>query len=211
MLSINQVYKSFNRYNVLRGISFTQKQGEIIALMGNNGSGKTTLLRIIARIMKSDSGTISFQENDLLSNNSLHRKDILYIGHDPGMYSYLTAKENLHFSIMLRREAVSNIMIEESLERYELSHFMNEPIAVFSKGMLQKLKLAHAELISWKLLLFDEPFTGLDQSGIDLVDRLINKWKNKNKSVIMVLHNEKRAEEYAHTKLLINSGRIDLG
>lgn len=210
MLSVNQVYKSFNRYNVLKGISFNQKQGEIIALMGNNGSGKTTLLRIIARIMKSDSGAISFQENDLLSNNSLYRKDILYLGHDPGMYSYLTAKENLHFSLTLRREVVSKIMIEESLDRYELSHFANEPIAVFSKGMLQKLKLVHADLVSWKLLLFDEPFTGLDQSGIDLVDRLINKWKNNNKSVIMVLHNKKRAEEYAHTRLIINSGRIDL-
>ena len=76
--------------------------------------------------------------------------------------------------------------------------------------MLQKLKLVHADLVSWKLLLFDEPFTGLDQSGIDLVDRLINKWKNNNKSVIMVLHNKKRAEEYAHTTLIINSGRIDL-
>jgi len=210
MLSVNQVYKSFNRYNVLKGISFNQKQGEIIALMGNNGSGKTTLLRIIARIMKSDSGAISFQENDLLSNNSLYRKDILYLGHDPGMYSYLTAKENLHFSLTLRREVVSKIMIEESLDRYELSHFANEPIAAFSKGMLQKLKLVHADLVSWKLLLFDEPFTGLDQSGIDLVDRLINKWKNNNKSVIMVLHNKKRAEEYAHTTLIINSGRIDL-
>ena len=94
MLSVDRIYKTFNRFNILNGISFSQQEGEIISLMGKNGSGKTTLLRIIARIMKPDSGSILFQGNELLSNNSQFRKNLLYLGHDPGMYSYLSAKEN---------------------------------------------------------------------------------------------------------------------
>ena len=125
MLSVDRIYKTFNRFNILNGISFSQQEGEILALMGKNGSGKTTLLRIIARIM-------------------------------------------------------------------------------------QRLKLAYAELSSWDLLLFDEPFTGLDKNGIDLVDQLIKKWRDQNKSVIMVLHNEHRAKQIADKKLLIDSGKIIL-
>ena len=67
MLSIKNICKSFNRLNVLDDISFTQKKGEIIALMGKNGTGKSTLLRIIARIMKADSGTVAFKEKNLIA------------------------------------------------------------------------------------------------------------------------------------------------
>ena len=102
MLSVDRIYKTFNRFNILNGISFSQQEGEILALMGKNGSGKTTLLRIIARIMKPDSGSILFQGNELLSNNSLFRKNLLYLGHEPGMYSYLSAKENLRFALSFR-------------------------------------------------------------------------------------------------------------
>ena len=86
MLSIKNICKSFNRLSVLDGISFTQNKGEIIALIGKNGSGKSTLLRIIARIMKADSGTVAFKEKNLIAANCIHRQDIFYIGHDPGLY-----------------------------------------------------------------------------------------------------------------------------
>jgi len=76
--------------------------------------------------------------------------------------------------------------------------------------MLQRLKLAYVELSSWDLLLFDEPFTGLDKNGIDLAGQLIKKWRDKNKTVIMVLHNEHRAKQIADKKLLIDSGKIIL-
>ena len=210
MLSVDHIYKTFNRFNILNGISFSQQEGEILALMGKNGSGKTTLLRIIARIMKPDSGSILFQGNELLSNNSLFRKNLLYIGHEPGMYSYLSAKENLRFALSFRYKSQPIAKIHKVLDRFELSRFSREPISVFSKGMLQRLKLAYVELSSWDLLLFDEPFTGLDKNGIDLVGQLIKKWRDQNKTVIMVLHNEHRAKQIADKKLLIDSGKIIL-
>ncbi len=210
MLSVDHIYKTFNRFNILNGISFSQQEGEILALMGKNGSGKTTLLRIIARIMKPDSGSILFQGNELLSNNCLFRKNLLYLGHDPGMYSYLSAKENLRFALSIRYKSQPITKIQKVLDHFELSRFSSEPISVFSKGMLQRLKLAYAELGSWDLLLFDEPFTGLDKNGIDLVGQLIKKWRDQNKTVIMVLHNEHRAKQIADKKLLIDSGKIIL-
>ena len=146
----------------------------------------------------------------MLSNNSLFRKNLLYLGHDPGMYSYLSAKENLRFALSFRYNSQPITKIQKVLDHFELSRFSSEPISVFSKGMLQRLKLAYVELSSWDLLLFDEPFTGLDKNGIDLVDQLIKKWRDQNKSVIMVLHNEYRAKQIADKKLLIDSGKIIL-
>ena len=102
MLSVNNIYKSFNRLNILNYVSFSQKKGETIGLMGKNGSGKSTLLRIISRIMKADSGSIVFNDHDLLSSNNAHRKNMFYIGHDPGMYSFFSPFENFTFSCKLK-------------------------------------------------------------------------------------------------------------
>ena len=126
------------------------------------------------------------------------------------MYSYLSAKENLRFALSFRYKSQPITKIQKVLDHFELSRFSSEPISVFSKGMLQRLKLAYVELSSWDLLLFDEPFTGLDKNGIDLVGQLIKKWRDNNKTVIMVLHNEHRAKQIADKKLLIDSGKIIL-
>lgn len=207
MLSVNNIQKSFNRINILNNVTFTQKKGESIALMGKNGSGKSTLLRIISRIMKADSGTVTFNDNNLLSANSKHRKNMFYIGHEPSMYSFFSPFENLKF-LLKTRDLISNVRyVNEKLDYYGLIEFIDKPISVFSKGMLQKLKLAQADLINPDLLLFDEPYTGLDDDGVLLVDKLIEKIKKQNKSLIMVLHNKHKAKKYSDSILSLDSGK----
>ena len=208
MLSVNNIYKSFNRLNILNDVSFSQNKGEAIVLMGKNGSGKSTLLRIISRIMKADSGSIVFNDHDLLSSNNSHRKNMFYIGHEPGMYSFFSPFENLKF-LLKTRELSSKIKnINEKLEYYGLIEFSSTPISVFSKGMLQKLKLAQIDLINPDLLLFDEPYTSLDGDGILLVDRLIESIKKQNKSLILVLHDEIKAKKYADYILTLELGKV---
>ena len=208
MLSVNNIYKSFNRLNILNDVSFSQKKGETIGLMGKNGSGKSTLLRIISRIMKADSGSIVFNNHDLLSSNSLHRKNMFYIGHDPGMYSFFSPFENLKFLLKIRELSSKIKNINEKLDYYGLIEFSNTPISVFSKGMLQKLKLAQIDLINPDLLLFDEPYTSLDGDGIVLVDKLIERIKKQNKSLILVLHDEFKAKKYADFILTLELGKV---
>ena len=117
MLSVKNICKSFSRKNVLDGISFTQIKGETIALMGKNGSGKSTLLRIIARIMKADSGTVAFKKKNLISANSKHRQSMFYIGHDPGLYSFFSPRENLRFLLSVRSLMPKEESIEEKFDR----------------------------------------------------------------------------------------------
>ena len=208
MLFVNKICKSFNRIRVIESLSFSQSNNEFIALMGNNGSGKTTTLRILARAMRPDSGSIVFQDKDLLSHNSINRSSILYLGHEPGMYSHFTSRENLSFALSLRGLKIAQKKIDTSLDSFDLLASANKPISIFSKGMLQRLKLVFADLAPWDLLLFDEPFSGLDSNGIEIIERQLDNWKKNNKSIIMVLHDEFIAQKYADRKLIISSGKI---
>ena len=208
MLFVNKICKSFNRVRVIESLSFNQSNNEFIALMGNNGSGKTTTLRILARAMRPDSGSIVFQDKDLLSHKSINRSSILYLGHEPGMYSHFTSRENLSFALSLRGLKIAQKKIDTSLDSFDLLASADKPISIFSKGMLQRLKLVFADLAPWDLLLFDEPFSGLDSNGIEIIKRQLNNWKKNNKSIIMVLHDESIAQKYADRKLIISSGKI---
>ena len=208
MLFVNKICKSFNRIRVIESLSFSQSNNEFIALMGNNGSGKTTTLRILARAMRPDSGSIVFQDKDLLSHKSINRSSILYLGHEPGMYSHFTSRENLSFALSLRGLKIAQKKIDTSLDSFDLLASADKPISIFSKGMLQRLKLVFADLAPWDLLLFDEPFSGLDSNGIEIIKRQLNNWKKNNKSIIMVLHDESIAQKYADRKLIISSGKI---
>ena len=208
MLFVNKICKSFNRIRVIESLSFSQSNNEFIALMGNNGSGKTTTLRILARAMRPESGSIVFQDKDLLSHKSINRSSILYLGHEPGMYSHFTARENLSFALSLRGLKIAQKKIDTSLDSFDLLASADKPISIFSKGMLQRLKLVFADLAPWDLLLFDEPFSGLDSNGIEIIERQLDNWKKNNKSIIMVLHDESIAQKYADRKLIISSGKI---
>ena len=208
MLSVSNISKSFDHRTVLNNITFHVEVGETVILMGKNGAGKSTLLRIIARIMACDKGEILFQNNDLLNGSPLVRQKLLYVGHASAMYTILSAIENLQLALTLRGTPVEISRIQDQLNYYGLTNQSNYPISIYSQGMLQRLKLAYASLASWKLLLIDEPFSGLDTEGIALVNKSLHRWKKLGKSMMIVLHNQSRAEELGDRILRIKKGLI---
>ena len=208
MLFVKNISKSFNRKKVLIDISFSQKEGESIVFMGKNGTGKSTLFRIIARLMSYDSGSIIFKENDLNKAKTLDRNKLFYLGHAPGMYHALSAIENLNFALNLRNIYIDQRKIVNALDDYGLSKEINEPIGVFSAGMLQRLKIVCARLIKWDMILIDEPFSSLDNDGVNMVQKEILSWKEKNKTIAMVLHHKNHAEKFCDRILNIESGII---
>ena len=206
MLSVSNIKKSFNHRSVLKNVSFSVKEGETVVIMGKNGAGKSTLLRIMARIMTCDGGEILFQNGDVLRGFPSTRKKILYLGHATAMYTALSAVENLKLAMELRGITVNKSKIKNQLNQFGLMNQCDDPISIYSQGMLQRLKLTYAELAYWDLLLIDEPFSGLDKEGIDLMDNAINRWSVKGKSICMVLHDQKKAENYGDRILHLNNG-----
>lgn len=208
MLSVSHLSKSFNRRPVLADITFNIATGETVVFMGKNGAGKSTLLRILARIMACDKGEVRFQNQDLLKGAPTARKGLLYLGHASGMYSALSAVDNLSLALRLRGIHSSKEMIIEALTRFGLFDQKDDPIAVYSQGMLQRLKLTYAELAEWTLVLMDEPFSGLDDDGAKLMHDAISQWKSEGQSLCLVLHDEKRAKLYGDRILRIENGEI---
>ncbi|MBC8345354.1 MAG: ABC transporter ATP-binding protein [Candidatus Marinimicrobia bacterium] len=208
-MSVSNISKSFDRRTILKNVSFTLNEGETVVIMGKNGAGKSTLLRILARIMACDKGEIFFLNNDLLKGSPSVRRKLLYLGHAPAMYTTLSAIENLKLALTLRGTPMDISRIQDQLKYFGLSAQSDDPISIYSQGMLQRLKLAYAELADWDLLLIDEPFSGLDTEGIELVETALHRWKELGKSIIMVLHSLSRAEEFGDRILHIQNGLIE--
>ncbi len=209
MLSLINVTKRFGYRTVLNKVNLDLKLGETVGLLGKNGSGKSTLLRIIAQILSCDMGSILWEDKPLLSGNSDNRRFLLYVGHDPGLYPPLSAIENLEIIANIYDEDSSKKNIEKHLRKVGLDSSFQGPIREFSKGMLQRLSLAKASMISWKLLLLDEPTAALDSDGIDLLSQMIQNWKKEGRSQLIVSHDKLWISNHADRILVLDNGQIN--
>ena len=208
MLSIQNVNKQFGYRPVLRDVSLIVKDGEFLGLVGPNGSGKSTLLRIVVRVVSCDGGSISWNGNSILNTGADQRRPLLYIGHEPGFYPPLSAAENLHFIAKLYGLEPSAEDVEKNLYEVGLDPARTGPIREFSRGMLQRLTLAKALTIPWELLLLDEPTTGLDGQGKSMLSQLTETWRKKDRSLLLVSHDEEWLSSRCDRVVQLSNGRI---
>ena len=208
MLFIDSISKSFNERPVLQDVSFQIGKAEIKILRGKNGSGKTTLLKIIASLMSYNSGTIFFEDKERNKGQDYLKKNIFYIGNSPGMYKFLTPLQNIELGLSLRQKEIDSNIILNTLERFGLSDSIYQPINTFSSGMLQRLKFAYAFIANWKIILLDEPFNGLDESGLILVKNCIDTWLERKKSILMVTHKSEIINSNSKNILLLDNGKV---
>jgi len=208
VLSIQNVKKQFGYRPVLRDVSLKIKDGEFLGLVGPNGSGKSTLLRIVVRVVSCDGGSISWNGNSILNTGADQRRPLLYLGHEPGFYPPLSAAENLHFIAKLYGLEPSAEDVEKNLYEVGLDPARTGPIREFSRGMLQRLTLAKALTIPWELLLLDEPTTGLDRQGKSMLSQLIETWRKKDRSLLLVSHDEEWLSSHCDRMVQLSNGRI---
>ena len=208
MLSIQNVKKQFGYRPVLRDVSLKIKDGEFLGLVGPNGSGKSTLLRIVVRVVSCDGGSISWNGNSILNTGADQRRPLLYLGHEPGFYPPLSAAENLHLIAKLYGLEPSAEDVEKNLYEVGLDPARTGPIREFSRGMLQRLTLAKTLTIPWELLLLDEPTTGLDRQGKSMLSQLIETWRKKDRSLLLVSHDEEWLSSHCDRMVQLSNGRI---
>tara|TARA_Y100001960_G_scaffold246510_1_gene261558 strand:- start:472 stop:855 length:384 start_codon:yes stop_codon:yes gene_type:complete len=125
------------------------------------------------------------------------------------MYYAFSAFENLKLAMRLRGLDSEDSFIYDVLDQFQLSEQKNDPIGIYSEGMLQRLKFVLAELIDWDLLLIDEPFSSLDAYGKKIVNEKINNWKSQDKTISIILHDENTAKNFADRILKIRSGILE--
>ncbi|MFQ6674952.1 MAG: ATP-binding cassette domain-containing protein [Fidelibacterota bacterium] len=208
MLSVEGLRKSYHLRPVLDQVTFTVGDGETVGIFGKNGAGKTTLLRIISRICSSDGGDVKLDGLSLFNGPAAARSGILYLGHHPNLYPTLTGEENLALVCRLYGRSGSRRKIVQVLTDVDLMRQRYDQIRYYSRGMLQRLGLAKAMAVPWRILLMDEPATGLDEMGVDLLESLVLRWQGDGKSMIIVSHDRTWLQRYATRMLELKGGTV---
>ena len=191
MIKLNAFFKSFGPKKVLRGLNLETESGEIVTLVGNNGSGKTTLLRILTTLDAPDSYNVAEIDGfDLSSNKEEVRSRVGYLSHNPPYYPELTGVENLKFWLDLNSVENSEEKARNLLAQVGLVSFSDDLSGNYSRGMIQRLGFSMAISHSPTTLLLDEPFTGLDSEGTEIIEELLLKQKKDGCSIVIVSHDE---------------------
>ncbi len=208
VLEARKLVKEFGRKKALKGVSLTLFEGDFVVLFGPNGAGKTTLLKIISTVMLPTSGELWIDSRPVKNNETEVRKLIGFVTHHPLLYEELTVRENLNFYGRMYGVKEVEIKIKNLLEKVGLLHRQNDLVRTLSRGLLQRLAIVRALLHDPLLLLFDEPYTGLDPSATLLLDKLLKNLKEEGHTILMTSHDLERGYEQAERIVLLSKGEI---
>ena len=206
LIAVKGVSKIFGLRPALQNVSFDVEAGRSVVLLGPNGSGKTTLLRLLAALSTPTVGTITIGGWSLPGEADAVRAQLGVVAHLPLLYDDLTAQENLTFYAELYN--ADPRQAGEALARVGLAKRSQDLARTFSRGMQQRLAIARAMLHEPAVLLLDEPYTGLDPTGADLLDGLIAEWKAKGRTILTSMHDLDRASRIADQVLILNRGKV---
>jgi len=205
-LTLTDVTRNFGRRRALNRVSLRARAGETIALLGPNGAGKSTLLSIVATLLTPTSGEVRYGEFDGRGAGAQLRRRLGLLGHDLYIYGELSAAENLRF--FARAYGVDDVerRIADSLDRAGLSHRRDEPVSEFSRGMRQRLALERALLHGPRLVLLDEPFTGLDDVATGALRQRLAGLREAGCIVLITTHDLETIEGIIDRALVLHNG-----
>ena len=207
-LNISGLKKGFGLKLVLRGIDLSINAGECVALLGANGAGKTTLLRILAGLTRPAAGRITIDGLDLIRQTREIQRKVGFVAHQPYLYDDLTALENLLFFARMYAVEQPQTRATKLLLRVGLNKKGRERVSSLSRGQLQRLALARSLLHSPQLLLLDEPDTGLDQDGLQLLSELLQEHREQGGTILFTTHDLEVAIQRSDQITLLHNGRV---
>ncbi len=206
-LSVSDVSRHFGRRRALSRISFHAASGAILGLLGPNGAGKSTMLALLATLMRPSGGEIRYGSHTAKTSGAALRGAIGLLGHDLFLYPELTARENLTFFAGLYGAADARGAGTAALERAGLADRADDAIASFSRGMRQRVALERALIHRPRLVLLDEPFTGLDDGSAAALVARLRGLRHEGAIVILATHDLDLAEGLLDSALFLRDGR----
>ena len=204
-ITVNSVSKSYKSQKALNNISFSADKGQIIGFLGPNGAGKSTMMKILTGYIKPNSGEVFVDEIDVLKNPIAAQKVIGYLPEHNPLYAEMYVREYLQFQAAIYKVAKSQI--EDCIEKVGLSLEVNKKRHQLSKGYQQRVGIAAAILHNPKVLILDEPTTGLDPNQIIEIRALIQEL-GKNKTVLFSTHIMQEVEAVCDRVIIIKKGEI---
>ena len=208
MITVKKLVKRFGLKTVLRGVDFEVQPGEFVALLGPNGAGKTTFLRILASLSRPSLGEVTVAGHRLPHEAAAVRARLGVVSHLPLLYGDLTAEENLRFYARMYNLENLETRVTEVLEMVGLENRRRDLVRTFSRGMQQRLAIGRAVLHDPEVVLFDEPYTGLDQDASSMLDEVLQTVAAAGRTVVMTSHDLARAEDLATRFDILSRGVI---
>lgn len=206
ILSLNKVTKSYQSKLAVNEVTFDMPEGTIFGMLGPNGAGKTSLIRIITTITKADSGSVFFDGSPI---NSKSAEKIGYMPEERGLYKKMKVGEQLIYLAQLRgmTDKEAKNAVKYWFEKFDIADWNNKKVEELSKGMSQKVQFIATVLHNPKLLILDEPFSGLDPVNANLIKDEIYELQQKGTSIIFSTHRMEQVEEICDNIVLINQGQ----
>ncbi len=209
-VTVQNVSRHYGRRRALASVSMTCTAGSITGLFGPNGAGKSTLLGVLSTLLVPDSGHVRYGERTAGEWGDDVRSRIGVLGHDLFLYGDLTARENLRFFGRLYglQGPALEARVDAALESAALTARGNDRVGGFSRGMRQRLAVERALLHDPRLVLFDEPFTGLDDASVRRLAGRLAELRQQGTVVVMSTHDLDLAEGIVDTAVCLRNGRI---
>ncbi len=210
LIETHNLIKTYGYAPVLKKVTLEIERGEFVALLGPNGSGKSTFIRLIAGLSRPTGGIIRVGGWDLPGEAFAVRHQIGLVSHKSLLYDNLTAYENLRFFARLYNLEDADAQIMAMLDRVGLKLRAYDLVRTFSRGMLQRLSIGRALLHNPDVLLFDEPYTGLDQDAGAILDDLLQVAHDGQRTIVMATHQLDRASKQVDRAVILRRGQIVL-
>ncbi|MBR5227785.1 MAG: ATP-binding cassette domain-containing protein [Clostridia bacterium] len=207
MLEVINISKSFGNIKAVQSVSFSANEGKILGLIGKNGAGKSTIFRIILDILKPDSGkvVVAGEKSSLSINNCIG-----FLPEEGSLMGELTVYEQMCFYGSLRNMSEEQVLQEllKWLEKFDITEYLNRKIKELSKGNRQRLQFIVSVLHNPKVLILDEPFSGLDPLGVELFKEILLELKAMGKVIIFSSHRMEHIEKFSDDIIILDNGQI---
>ncbi len=202
LLRVSRVTRKYDWVKALWDVDLDIYPGDFLSIFGPNGAGKSTLLKIIASLDKPTHGTVSF------GGAAEARREVGYVSHQSLLYNEMTGLENLVFYGRLYGLSDPVGRARELLEKMKLAEAAKQLVRGYSRGMKQRLTLARALIHQPRLLLLDEPYTGLDQHGGRLLTDVLRGLRDEGRTILLITHNLGEGLELCTRVLIQHKGEI---
>lgn len=207
MLKVENITKYYNKNKAVDNLSFTVEKGEIFGLLGENGAGKTTTFRIILGLVNASSGNVTLDGKKIDYNLT---DKIGYVTEERSLLTKMTVKDQILLYGVLKGMSEDNILKEmrKWLKKFQISDYENRKIKELSKGNQQKIKFIAAVINKPKLLILDEPFSGLDPINVEMLKKAIIELQETGCSIIFSSHQMEQIEDFCQKLVILSHGKV---
>jgi len=210
VLKVDGLTKRYGALTAIRDLSFTVQPGEVLGLLGPNGSGKSTTVKILTGLLQPTSGDVLLDGGDALAYLPAYKAQIGYVQEEPHLYSYLTGPEYLRLVGRLRQlpDDVLDTKIDSFLQLLGIYDDRYQTLSSYSKGMRQKILIAAAVLHDPRIVVLDEPFSGLDVTAARVLKAFVRAIAADGKMVVFSSHVLEVVEQVCSRVVILKEGHI---